>query len=54
MPDPSSWRSAGLMTIVDIRSARAIATAASANLVIVLMRLSLLNLTGGWWRMTKP
>lgn len=28
--------------------------AASANLVIVLKRLSLLNLTGGWWRMTKP
>jgi hypothetical protein len=42
------------MTIQDIRIARATSAAASANLFIVLMRLSLLNLTGGWWRMTKP
>jgi hypothetical protein len=40
-----------LLTIPD-RCARRI-TAASANLFIVLMRLSLLNLTGGWCRMTK-
>jgi hypothetical protein len=43
-----------LLTVQDIGSLRAALAAASTNLVIVLMRLSLLNLTGGWWRMTKP
>ena len=37
----------------DIGSPAPHIAAASANLVIVLMRLSLLNLTGGWWQMTK-
>ena len=41
------------LTFQDIGSIRAALAAASTNPVIVLTRLSLLNLTGGWWRMTK-
>jgi hypothetical protein len=41
------------LTVQDFGIARAAPATASTNLVIVLMRLSLLNLTGGWWRMMK-